>query len=249
MTQQASTYSPNDAIALVKGFGHGIPLTVPQANLCDTVNSKLWTFFPWSWSLSTLTAITLVNNQQDYTPTDANILRPVRMRIVRTDLTPNEFRELDVLNNLAPELTRMAGVDSMMAVGWMGNLNKFRFDQNVQVSSGNILQLQGEYQKLPIKITDSNMGTVFPFPDHFYDTFVEGLKWKIYQLSDDPRAGNVVVNKINGQIQYSGQLGVFMDSLMVMARTEDLSQGDGFMFPTTAMGNRGGMGPNLFGFG
>lgn len=244
----SSTYSPADAVALVKAFGHGIPLTAPQANLCDIVNSTVWIFFPWGWSIGTILPIPLLDGIQDYSPAETDILRPVRPRIVRTDTTPDEFRELDILDNLAPELTIKGGLDSIQAVGWRSDINKFRFDRAISISGTQTLQLQADYQRAPTKITDNNLTVPFSFPDHFYGTFVEGLKWKIYQLGDDPRAGNIVIDK-RGTVQYTGQLGVFVDSLNVMARTEDLSQGDQFQFPASPMGVSRAIGPGLFGFG
>jgi hypothetical protein len=92
------------------------------------------------------------------------------------------------------------------------------------------------------------MGTAFAFPDTYFNIFVEGIKWKIYQLSDDPRAGGVQMSK-NGKFQqvYSGQLGLFMNQLNQMSRYEDLNSGDQFMFPETSLGNRSNFWPGLYG--
>src|SRR5262245_20493196 len=121
------TYSPQDAIRLAQSFGHGLPLSIPQAALCDTVNSTIWTYYPWSWSQAALTAITLVQGVQDYAP-DSNdtILRPVQLSIARTDTTPIQTRELDLLNNLSVELSVQGGVDSIQAVEWKAGFGIFR---------------------------------------------------------------------------------------------------------------------------
>jgi hypothetical protein len=233
-----SSYTPNDALALVKTFAHGTPMDTPtQANLCDMINSMIWTFYPWSWTISSFTPITLADSVQDFAPSNSDILRPLKTRLVRTDISPNEYREMALLGNLGVELSRKGGLDSIQSVGWLAGSNIFRLDLCVQMTSPTVLQLQGEYQKRPTRITDGRLSVAFPFPDHFFNTFVEGLKWKIYQLSDDPRAGGISIAK-NGtmQRQYTGQFGVFWEQLLQMARTEDLSVGDEFMFPEIGLG-------------
>src|SRR5271157_4110777 len=89
------TYTPNDAIALNSNLVHGIPVANIKAFACDMANSMMWTFFPWGWSIKSLTAINLADGVQDYTPTNIDILRPLKLRIVRTDTVPHEFRELN----------------------------------------------------------------------------------------------------------------------------------------------------------
>lgn len=179
-----------------------------------------------------------------------NILRPLKMRIVRTDTQPNEFRELLLLGNLSPELTRYAGIDTMKAVGWFASQGFFRFDVSPQVGSGQIMQLQGEYQANPTKITDSTLTTPFTFPDQYFEVFCEGLKWKLYQMTDDPRAGGVSAVKNGGFTkQYTGAYGSFIYALNEMARTEDLSAGDEFQFPEQSLGSGRAYFPGLYGAG
>lgn len=363
----ASTYSPNDAIQLVQQFGHGIPVVNTQANLCDMINSMIWTFYPWGWSISSLTPTSLnqqtqgagtaptggaqfTGNQQDYyitgawfsypislqvggtsnnnygggwpiktTPNglsesgstvtvtlsyphnlplgttlagltgtingavisgynttltittvpstttivgtivtsglavsggsgDPRILRPLKMRICRLDSDPAEYRELSLLANLSPELSRTAGISTMKAVGWFDSQAFFRFDVSPQVGVGQLIQLQGEYQRYPTKITNSNLSTPFDFPDTYFNTFVEGLKWKIYQLSDDMRAGGIAVTRNGTQVkQMTGQFGVFYEQLQQMARTEDLGSGDEFQWPESPLGSGHQFFPGLYG--
>lgn len=248
MSQQAPTYTPSDAITYVQNLVHGIPVTAVQYYACDVVNSLIWSFYPWSWSISTLTAINLTDGVQDYTPTDTNILRPVRLQLARTDTTPNEWRELALLSNLSPELTRKGGIDTITSIGWYPASNYFRLAMAASVGSGQTLQIQGVYQKLPTKIVAGNFSSVFAFPDCYFPVFVEGLLWQLYRLSDDPRAGQASYSK-NGSMmrQYAGQYGVFMDALLSMARTEDLNAGDEFQYPESAVGQGRSYWPGLFG--
>lgn len=244
----AATYCPNDAIALAQSFGHGVPTLVVKANLCDVINSMMWVSYPWSWSVLSFTPINLSNGVQDYNPTDTNILRPIAARVVRTDITPNEWRELGFLQNLAPELSRLGGLDTLKAIRWIAGSNIIRFDIAIGISGTQTLQFQGEYQAVCPKIDETNLDVPFRFPDRYYNVFIEGLKWKIYQLADDPRAGTVQYTK-NGVMNrvYTGQLGIFMDALFMMARTEDLGTGDQFMFPDSPFGVGRSYWPGIYG--
>src|SRR5271169_2915509 len=138
---QVPTYTPNDAITLNQNLVHGIPVNNIKIYACDMANSMMWTFFPWAWSIKSLYPIILANGVQDYINLSVDILRPLKMRIVRTDITPNEFRELDLLANLGVELTRLGGLETNRALGWFGSANFFRFQYAVSVSGTQQLQL------------------------------------------------------------------------------------------------------------
>lgn len=363
----ASTYTPNDAITFAQNMVHGTPVSNISAAACDMANSFMWTFYPWGWSIASITATSLnqqtqgagspptggalfTGNQQDYTITgawisypislnvsgtannnygggwplalatastpgltesgfsvtattiyphnlpstatgtctingatvagynttltitsipnnttiigtigtsglansggsgDPGILRPVKMRICRLDSDPPEYRELQLMNSLGPEFSRTAGIDTMKGVGWFSSTNFFRFDVAPQVANGQLIQLQGEYQQKPTRITNSNLSTPFSFPDVYFETFMEGVLWKLYQLTDDPRAGGIQVNRNGTQMQiFTGQFGVFYQCLQLMARTEDLGAGDAFQFPEQPLGTGRSYWPGLYG--
>ena len=243
-----STYTPQNAVDLVKDFAHGVAISDNSAAwMCDIIHSMMWTFYPWSWTISSLTPITLVDGTQDYTPTNTDILRPTLLRIARTDVTPNEARELALLSNLGVELTRKGGLDTITACGILST-GAIRLNYAASVGIGQVLQLQGFYQKTPTAITKDLMQTPFSFPDYYFNVFVEGLKWQFYTFADDQRAGSASYSK-NGSMtrQYNGYYAVFTDALLTMARTEDLKGGDEFMFPEQSLGNGRSYWPGLYG--
>src|SRR5579859_1452515 len=159
------TYTPQQPINLVTQFVHGVPLAGVESNVCDMINSMIWTYYPWSWTQANLTDITLVDGVQDYTPINTDILRFLSLRITRTDVTPNESRELAQLANLSIELTRKGGLDTNTAAGYFANTNTIRLMYAASVGTGQVLKLQGSYQKIPTRITDATMTTPFAFPD------------------------------------------------------------------------------------
>lgn len=362
-----STYAPQDAINLVTTYAHGAPLSIPAPNIVDMICSYMWRYYPWGWSIQSLTQTNLsqltqgagspptgganfTGNQQDYTITgawflfpinlqfagtannnfgggfiiqktpnglsevgnvvtintlyphnlpidgsinglsgsivgaaiggyngpltitsvpsnmqivgtianaglansggsgDPLILRPLKMRIARLDTNPPEYRELAGLGNLSPELSRTAGIDTMGAVGWFASQNFFRLMNSPQVSQGQIIQLLGEYQTRPTKISAGTLTVPFPFPDDYYNVVDAGICWKVYQLLDDPRAGAAQMSRNGNMVeQFTGQLGNFMGVLKEMARTEDLGAGDEFRYPESPMGVGRSYWPGIYG--
>jgi|SRR5215472_868178 len=365
-----STYSPQDAINLVTQYAHGAPLSIPSNVIVDQVNSIIWRYYPWGWSIASLNQTNLVQltqgpgspptggaqftgNLQDYTITGAwfnypinlqfanvtnnnfgggfivnsgngglqevgnnvtinfqyphnlplgatlagttgtvvtdvvttpawngqtititsiptneqilgtcvttglpnsggsgapQILRFLKMRMARLDTNPPEYRELAMLGNLSPELSRTAGIDTMGNIGWFASQNFLRLMNAPQVSQGQIIQVLGEYQFRPTKVTATSMTTPFPFPDDYFNVLDAGLLWRVYQLTDDPRAGGSQLSRNGSMVeQFAGQFGVFMSMLKEMARTEDLSAGDEFRYPESPMGVGRSYWPGLYG--
>lgn len=244
----AETYTPQLAVDYCSYYIHGIPVDGMKVIACDQVNSIIHCYYPWGWSVGSLTAINCTDGVQDYTPTNTDILRPLKFRLVRTDISPNEYRELSALANLSPELSRKGGLDTITSYGFYSSTNFIRLNYAASVAGTQVLQIQGEYQKKPTRITDALMQTVFAMPDRYFNVFVEGLKWQFYLLSDDPRAGTLQMQKNGSSLKtYTAQYGVFMNSLAEMARTEDLQAGDEFRWPETPIATGRTYWPGLLG--
>jgi len=101
-----STYSAQDALNLVTQYAHGAPLSVPAAAIVDMVASAIWRYYPWGWSIASLTQTNLVQatqgagspptgganftgNQQDYTITGGWFTFPINLQFGGT--TNNNF--------------------------------------------------------------------------------------------------------------------------------------------------------------
>lgn len=242
------SYTPQQAVNLVSQFVHGAPLAGVEANICDTINSWMWTYYPWSWTIASLTPISMIDGVQDYRPTNQDILRILKVRLVRTDVVPMEARELAMLSDLGVELTRKGGIDANTAFGYFASTNVLRMLLAASVGASQSIQIQGEYVKAPTRITDSTLDTPFAFPDQMFLVFIEGIKYLIYKLTDDPRAGSIQLIK-NGRYEqvFSGQLGLFMHQLNYAARNENLSTGDQFQYPESGLGQRQNFWPGLLG--
>lgn len=247
----AFTYAAQDAITVARSMSHKIPSVDIQAYACDIVFSTIWTKFPWNWTLATLTAITLSDGVQDYALATADAAAFYRfpdwgsLKMVQTNLIPVEYRELRQKNHLGVELTMKGGIDSIRIFSYEGSISKIRLERSVSVPSGATLQLQGEYQTRPAKITANTLSTTLVLPDHYFNVFLSGVRWQLYQLADDPRAGIMKIDE-EGRQSYTGQYSVFMNDLFAMQQAEDLSNGEDSAYPDYPLGSPREFTPRIF---
>ena len=216
----AQTYLVADALAvlapLMKNVG-GLTAITPQ--LCDMVSSEIWTAFPWRVSVTNIptTSIPLVDGTQDYSaPT--NIYRLTQIGIRRTDTTPDQYRELTVARTLSEDLD-VRSWQSIRSACLQPSIGKLRLESAVSVPSGTTLEMGGEYQLNPTKITST--GDDLWFEDQHLHVFIKGLLYWAYKLSDDARA--------------LPQLAEYRSAVEMMARSEDYGTIEG-VFPEATLG-------------
>lgn len=230
------TYTPQNVIDLVREFAHGIPVSAIDSQVVDIISSGIYMSRPWRWTIQQISpSITLVDNTQDYNaPT--NIYRLTRAFFRRTDITPNQVSLLDVREQIFPEYQKRSHLTiGTIAIDYPSG--QLRLEAPPAISGSMVVVLEGDYQPHPTKITDATLGVNFWFPDQYFPVIVEGVKWKIYQLSDDSRAGNVVVDR-SGRRQYTGQLSIFMSQLAAMEEAEDFGSGAPGFVPDLSLGSQ-----------
>lgn len=230
------TLTPQDAIDMAKAMNHKIPTLPIQAYVCNQINAMIWTSAPWNWTQTALTGITLVDGTQDYAHSQTDLYRIVNLRLARTDLSPVKYTELNQRNHLGVELERKAGIDGIRNFSYEGGIAKLRLDYAATVSGTTVLQLQGEYQRVPTSIAQGNLNSPLIQPDHYFNVFLSGMRWMFYNLADDPRAGSASEITV-GRKSYSGQLGEFMSFLDAMKQAEDFSDGEDLNFPSESYGD------------
>lgn len=248
-----TTYTHQQAIDHAKAFLRNIPTQDIEEIAADRVYSQIWVAFPWPWTLSQLTAIALTDDVQDYSIAAADVTtgfyRLVYARIVRTDITPDEFRELIITDFLPPELTRKGGLEQIRYIARDKRSGLLRLEMAVSEPAGVTLEIQGDFQRTPTKVDNTVLSNTLTLPDHYFPVYVEGIKWQFYRFADDPRAGVAQVDGRGNKV-YTGQLGTFMGMLDDMKRAEDTVDQQAGMFPDDPIGGfRGGdLGPRVFGW-
>lgn len=235
----ASSYTWADALTVTKPFVKNIPTTVMDVTVCDQVNSFIWRSFVWRWAVASLTSnsgvLSLVDGTQDYsigTTTGGGLFRILRLRITRTDVTPFIAREKNLMAWLPPSLDIQGSIDSIDGIAFIPETSQLRLDKAASVPSGTSYQIDGEYQFQPVKITAT--ASVIVFPDQYFDTVIEGLKWRYYQLGDDSR--------MEKQREY------FMGMLDDMKAQESFGEAQAQRFPGDPFGMTRAGNPGLFGW-
>lgn len=236
----ASTYTWNNILTIVKPYVKNVPTTTLDVTVCDQVNSYIWKRWPWRWAQFSLTSassvLNLVDGVQDYgigTTTGGGYYQLLRVRITRTDVTPNIAREKDIVNWLSPNIEEEGSIDTIQAICFEPVSGGLRLDKAASVPSGTTYRIDGEYWFQPVKITLTSATIVFP--DQYLDVAIEGLKWKYYQLGDDKRA--------------FAQKAIFDGLLDEMVKQEDYGDAPGTRFPADAFGMSKAGNPGLWGWG
>lgn len=215
-----------------------------NVQVCDMVSSDMWKYFPWRVSVTNIPTgtIPLVDGTQDYNaPT--NIYRLTMAGIRRLDVTPNEYWEMNVTREISEDLAPRS-YRSIRSACLQPALGKLRLESAVSVPSGMSLELGGEYQMNPPKITA--LTDDLWFDDQHLNVFIEGLLYWAYRYADDSRAGGLA--KVRGSVVKVGQFGAFWDAVENMAASEDYGTIES-LYPEQSIGvGRDLMwGPNIFG--
>lgn len=230
------TYKPNDAVIFAREFVKGIPVTAIDSTVCDIVQSTIWDYYPWNFTIKqSLKAggAFLADKVQDIAGVPTDFYRLLWARLRRTDLTDgNYYQELTPVQRLDPVSAGMVySYHSHRFIAYHPDLAKFRLEYQLSINTGTELtQLDIDYQKSPTTITDTTMAVAFADqPDWFFPLFADGVMWRFMVLANDKRQGALQVMK-NGSKVYAGQMGVFYNGLMERMVTERQMYG-AFRYP------------------
>lgn len=227
------TYTFTDVMNTVKDLTHQIPTTVSQVYVSDKIQSIIWLYYPWRWTLNVVAPITAINGQQDYASVPSDFHKLTAGRILRTDISPNQIQPIKVAGHIEGEVQRQGSINTVQSVSYEPTINSFRLDIPLQVASPTVYLISLDYQQKPTKVT--TLATTLAPPDQYFRAQVDGTLWGIYRLADDPRAGTVQINRA-GDKEYTEALGTFMDSLETMRRDEDSGQALDTRYPEAPMG-------------
>lgn len=233
-----STYTVANAVTYTQAICVGIPVSAIQIAAADMVHSIIWNAYPWRWARKNFSGFALVDGTQDYSFSSiTDCMRLVSANLVRTDTTPDQIETITIVRNLTGDLTKAgfrSGLNQISLEVTATTSLSLRLNQAAAVPSGITIEITGQYQFQPTKITATS--ATFLFPDQYFKVFCDGLLWQFYMLSKDDRAGTVQFT--SGGAVYTGQMGVFFDGLLMMREAEDWGAGDN-IFPSDPMGVAG----------
>lgn len=206
-----------------------------DVDIVQMVSTAMYRFFPWRFTLTNTPAIAppgtlpLVDQQQDYAaPTD--LYRLISAAIYRTDITPVQVIDYDVVKTLTVDLNPTS-YNNIQAISYEPDLGVIRLDSAISAPSPSTFELRLKYQPFLDPILSLDQAPWFP--DEYVQIAHDGILHKIWGLDEDPRAGTASYS--GGQASYSGQLAVFIGGLRAMAMDEDAGAID-TMFPADPIG-------------
>lgn len=209
---------------------------IPSASLdvrhCDFVSSAMAAAAPNLWRPMTTTigngTLPLVNGAQDYS-VPPNIYKLGNdMRITRTDTSPIQDVNLTVLDTIPSNMIPVTPY-SIRNCSHEQGIGQIRLECAVYIATGQTWEIRGQYQLNPTKVTNVVHGCWFD--DKYANVAVEGLKYWLFQLAGDTRAGTAVSEGKGRASNYSGQLGIFHGLLRGMMTAEDTQAGELRIFP------------------
>ena len=217
----SSTYTAQFAADYVTTFIKGMPFDNVSVQVLDDVNKMMWMAAPWRWTLGAFTNVTLLNNTQDYTvalPSDFLYLQTAYG--TTADGNPPNIYYVESYLNPGGKL----GIPSRVAVvsGSPGGSGTFRVSpQPGTVPAGETIISLYKKQAPLITPANANNAGVLVFDDEWFWVYVSGVLYFAYLYGDDQRAGGAQMGA-NGQVQFTGQRGVFEANLQIMREREKL---------------------------
>ena len=236
-----STYTWSELLTFAKPAVQNIPTGSLDNLACDRVNRQIWRAAFWRWSLSDLTSIALNTGPQDFTITNSDFYRLFRGRLTWVTTT-NVADDKDVVEWLPPALNYQGGLYDIRAMCAIGTTT-VRLDRGFNGGDGNVFRIDGEYQRSPAKVTTTS---TIDFYDDYADVAIEGLKWAYMVIAKEPRGGGMQADQ-RGNINFTGQYGVYMALLDQMKQAEDFT-GDPYRMPDEGLGVGRSGDPGLFGW-
>lgn len=215
----AATYKPIDVFDYVKYLVKNMPLETIQTRLMDDVSKIMWNYAPWRWTIGTFSPITVTATTRDF-----NVVSPPTDFLYLTKAyLSNGQQNLDLKPVAAlPATPTIKGTPNYITYLPAGPQVRI-YPPFGSLPAGETWNLQVYYKKQSPVLTKATLSTagVLLFDDEYFWVYQEGVLYRAYFYADDPRAGTATVNS-KGDIQYSGQLGIFMAALAEMRRMEPL---------------------------
>lgn len=241
-----ASYTYLNGVQFAQSMAKGIPVSNISALAVDQIAAMFWKAYPWPWTRQALTPIPLSDGVQDYplqTVDLPKVWRIIGARITCTSVSPVRHRDVRVMRHLEPFVEQKVSWPNNQIISFEPEYDKVRLEAAMNVPSGTTYALNGEYQCFPPKITV--LDTTIHFPDYHMDAYVNGLLWMLYRLADDDRAGTALKTPVG--IQYTGQLGIFYDCLVMAKEAEEHGAGD-TIYPEVSIGGSDIYFPGVFGF-
>ena len=248
MAARLATYTWRDVMDIA-GRKAGRSLTDDlAAHICNITLNWVWDKYDWRESLTTLPPFYLAPLVQDYgapqlvIPSDYYGLRYANL--VRIDASPPTRQPLEIIKDLMPTHVRYLP----HAICYVSDKQAFRVFPRIPDNIGSPTYLvEGQYKNRPTLITAGTLTTLLPFDDIYLEMWIETMKWVMWTVDSDPRAGQITLS--NGSLAATGQAAIMMNMIDWVASREGLELGEPTISPAEPLVSVGPYRPNIFGLG
>lgn len=209
------------------------------ASICSNMATNLiWYAYDWRESLLTLPPFWLIPGEQDYKP-PATVI-PADFGGLRKTFVSHISGGTTVTTPIKPQqdlqVTHVVGIPQ--SISYEASIGGFRLFPRTPRSLGSpYWMIQGTYKCKPAVINNSTLETLIPFDDMYLNQMVDVMRWAFMSAAGDQRAGQVTVS--NGVPQFSGQFGVAVNAIDMMASHEGLLQNDPMISPDSPLAYTG----------
>lgn len=214
----AAVYKPSDALNFAKAMIKYMPLddVNVQVPILDMAAKMLWMAAPWRWTLSNWGIGPLVAGSPTTTvsvPADFMYLESAYIWDAKKRVELEVVPHIPVLGTGAQGMPAEIAIQDTSAV-----VTPF-----YAIGTPSMPTIIGTYKQVHPTITSGNKDTAgqgLP-PDEWFWVYCECVLYWAYKYGDYQQAGSAQVAP-NGQIQYTGQLGVAMAAIQEMRAAEKL---------------------------
>lgn len=210
--------TPNDAMAFAKRFIGRMPVDDAEIKLriLDDAHRKLWTAGPWRWTIGSLDAVQLVNDNQDYPITAVSDLQNLFRSTVHDgqsgyDLTIESAIATTAVLKGRPDRVAIEGTNTL----------RFLPVPKGYTTGPTVISL---YKKKATAIDAGNVANQYStlgIPDDWFWVYQEIVLLRALQFANSPRVGSVAV-AANGMVQYSGQYAAVEAAINEMRQKEPM---------------------------
>lgn len=239
----ASTYKVSDAIAIVSSTA----ATKGAENIhtaADLAMSYLWNAYDWRQSLEDLQPFYLIPGERDYynfgaetnvVPADFGGLKHAWIEHATLDGNGSVREEMTVKKDI-PFHEWGGTIWPAEVISYQPSIPGFRLSSFTPTSIGSpYWWIGGIYKTRPTKVTGAlATSTTIPWDDVFFPMYVEALRWKLWQLNGDPRAGTVQVYPTGSRV-FSGQAGIVHDLIQQAVQAESNDLGPEQIYPDCSL--------------
>lgn len=222
----ASTFQPIQAIDYVKKFVKNMPIEQVQTQILDDTSKYLWMAKSWRWTIGNFPAITMVASTQDYTtvalPSDFLYIYSGYLYTPDTTTGAGLVRPIEIVSWLNPGGVQGQPHSAAVVLGSPGGNGTVRFfPQPTAVPTGQTFNSVYKKQSPVIGPKDLYTAGIQAFDDEWFWVYESGCLYHAYLYADDQRAGSAQIGS-NGQVQFTGQRGVFEANIQIMAEREKM---------------------------